>query len=153
VRTGNQSDFYFFNPSQNPEIVQKKEKRYGENKYRINPPIEIPLNKLNQEDTHVDELKRYIERLIKKSGKREFGLDDESAKNLFDYLSVLYSTAKIEQKVKDILKIYNQLRQKDDVQFPIEINKKIRLLQKVRKQLLMINYEAQKRKKNRSRMI
>jgi len=149
MRTGNQSNYHFFNPSQNPKIIPKN----GKDTYRINPPLEIPLYKTNQEDTHVDELKRYIERLIKKSGNRGFGLDDESAQNLFDYLSVLYSTAKIEREIKATLKIYNQLRQKDDVQFPKEINKKIRLLQKVRKQLLMINYEAEKRKKNRSKMM
>jgi len=148
-RTGNQSDFYFFNPSQNPKIIPKN----GKDTYRINPPIEIPLFKPNQEDIHVDELKKYIEKLMRKSGKRGYELDDQSAESLYQYLQVLDSVAKIEKEIKDIIKLYNQLRSNDDIHFPIEIKQKIRLLKRVRKQLLIMDYEAENKKKNRSRMM
>jgi len=144
-RTGNQSDFYFFNPSQNPNIIPKN----GKDTYRINPPIENPLYKPNQEDIHVDALKRYIERLKRNPGKRGFELDDQSAESLYRYLQVLVSVAQIEEQIKGLLKIYNRLRQNDDIQFPNEIKRKIRLLKRVRKQLLMMDINAEKRKKNR----
>jgi len=125
-----------------PRVVGRKGKKYREYQFQTNSPIEI--ENPHEQDIHVDELKKYIEKLIRKSGNRGFGLDEESAKSLFDYLSVLNSVAKIEEDIKKVIRMYNQLRQNDDIQFPKEINRKICLLRKVRKEMLKIDIDAQK---------
>ena len=145
MRTGDQSSFDFFNPTVSPRIISKDGQKYREYKYRIDPPIEIEKN------INVDELKKSIEGLMRKMGKRDYELDNQSSKNIYRYLQVLSSLAKIEKEIKKILKIYHQLIQDGNSQFPEMVNKKMNLLGKLRRQLLLINVDAQNQKNNRNR--